>query len=92
MGTNCTLSLPIFSYTPVRLRLYKILSKTKKKNESKSFNLTFRYIDDVLSVNNQSFANGIPLIYLKEFELKEKQKQLSLPHFLTFTSYLTQML
>jgi len=33
-----------------------------KTNEFKAFNLTFRYIDDVLSVNNQSFANGIPLI------------------------------
>ena len=33
------------------------LSKTKKNTEAKSFNLTFRYIDGVLSINNPNFAN-----------------------------------
>jgi hypothetical protein len=58
IGTNCTIPLPIFSYTPMRLSLSlcNILTKTKH-TEDKAFNLTFRYIDDVLSVNNPNFSN-----------------------------------
>jgi hypothetical protein len=31
--------------------------------EAKAFNVTFRYIDDAMSINNLNFANWIPLIY-----------------------------
>jgi len=34
----------------------------QKITEAKTFNLTFRYINDVLSINNLNFANWIPLI------------------------------
>jgi hypothetical protein len=42
------------------------LNQNKKITEVKAFNLTFRYIDDVLSINNPNFANWIPLIFPKE--------------------------
>jgi hypothetical protein len=32
---------------------------------------TYRYIDDVLSINNSRFAECLPLIYLPELEVKE---------------------
>jgi hypothetical protein len=61
MGTNYAPLLSNFFYTPMSLSLYKNLSKTKKI-EAKAFNLTPRYIDDVLPINNTNFAKWIPLI------------------------------
>ena len=45
-----------------------------KKNEKKparSFNFTFRYIYDVLSLNNSRFGDFIDRIYLIELEIKD---------------------
>jgi hypothetical protein len=45
-----------------------------KKNEKKlvrSFNFTFRYIDDVLSLNNSRFGDFVERIYTIEFEIKD---------------------
>ena len=66
----------------MRQNLYKYLSKTKN-TESNAFNLTFMYIDDVLSINNPNFANWIPLMYrqITLFLKKKQQKQLPLPYF-----------
>jgi hypothetical protein len=36
-----------------------------------SFNHTFRYIDDVLSINNHNFHNYVLLIYPDELEIKD---------------------
>jgi hypothetical protein len=36
-----------------------------------SFNNTFRYIDDVLSINNQNFNNYVHMIYTDELEIKD---------------------
>ena len=36
-----------------------------------SFNLVFRYIDDVLSLNNSKFNDYIDVIYSKELEIKD---------------------
>jgi hypothetical protein len=37
--------------------------KDKKIHEARAFNFTYRYIDDVLSINNSRFAEFLPLIY-----------------------------
>ena len=45
-----------------------------KKNEKKlarSFNFTFRYIDDVLSLNNSRFGDFVDRIYPIEREIKD---------------------
>ena len=45
-----------------------------KKNEKKlarSFNFTFRYIDDVLSLNNSRFGDFVDPIYPIELEVKD---------------------
>jgi hypothetical protein len=45
-----------------------------KKNEKKlarSFNFTFRYIDDVLSLNNSRFCDFVDRIYPIELEIKD---------------------
>jgi hypothetical protein len=36
-----------------------------------AFNFTYRYIDDVLSINNSRFAEFLPLIYPPELDVKE---------------------
>jgi hypothetical protein len=36
-----------------------------------SFNHTFRYIDDVLSINNHDFHNYVHLIYSDELDIKD---------------------
>jgi hypothetical protein len=47
------------------------LFKDKKIHEATAFNFTYRYIDDVLSINNSIFAEFLPLIYPPELEVKE---------------------
>jgi hypothetical protein len=42
-----------------------------KIHEARAFNFTYRYIDDVLSINNSRFAEFLPLIYPPELEVKE---------------------
>ena len=45
--------------------------KDKKIHEARAFNFTYRYVDDVLSINNSRFAEFLPLIYPPELEVKE---------------------
>jgi hypothetical protein len=45
--------------------------KEKKINEARAFNFRYRYIDDVLSINNSRFAERLPLIYPPELEVIE---------------------
>jgi hypothetical protein len=49
------------------------LVKDKKIHEAKAFNFTYRYIDDVLSINNSRFAEFLPLIYPPELILKNSK-------------------
>ena len=71
MGTNCTpLLVDLFLY------LYEadFIQGIRKKNEKKlarSFNFTFRDIDDVLSLNNSRFGDFVDRIYPIELEIKD---------------------
>jgi hypothetical protein len=50
------------------------IERLLKKNEKKlnrSFNLTFRYIEDVLSLNNFMFGEFVDRIYPIELEIKD---------------------
>jgi hypothetical protein len=47
-----------------------------------AFNFTYRYIDDVLSINNSRFAEFLPLIYPPELEVKENTDTASSASFL----------
>jgi len=64
-----------------------------KKNEKKlalSFNFTFRYIDDVLLLNNSRLGDLIDRIYPIELEIKDTTDTDSrLLYTLTYTSKLT---
>jgi hypothetical protein len=59
MGTNCApLLADLFLYSYESGFLQKLV-KYKKIHEARAFNFTYRYIDDVLSINNSRFADGV---------------------------------
>ena len=88
MGTNCAPLLAyLFLYSYESEFLQKLV-KDKKIHESRAFNFTYRYIDDVLSINNSRFAEFLPLIYPPELEVKETTDTASSASFWTYTSNL----
>ena len=71
MDTSCALLLAdLFLY------LYKAdfkqgLLKKNEKKLARSFNFTFRFIDDVLSLNNCKFGDFVDRTYPLELEIKD---------------------
>ena len=71
MGTHwASLLVDLFAYSYESEFLQKLV-KGKKINEARNFNFTYRYIDDVLSINYSRFSEFLPLIYPPELEVKE---------------------
>ena len=71
MGTNCApLLADLFLYSYEAEFVQNLLSNKQKKLAA-CFNFTFRYIDDVLSLNNDSFHRHLHAIYPPELEIKE---------------------
>jgi hypothetical protein len=69
-----TFHILIFSSETHQPNELKLSRKHLKKNEKKlarSFNFTFRYIDDVLSLNNSRFGDFVDRIYPIELEIKD---------------------
>ena len=71
MGTNCAhLLADIFRYSYEALFIQSLLS-TGRKRLASQFNFTYRYIDDVLSINNPDFENYLGQMYPPELEIKD---------------------
>ena len=71
MGTNCApLLADIFLYLYEADFVQSLLS-TGKKHSASRFNLTYRYIDDVLSINNPEFEHYLGQMYPAELEIKD---------------------
>ena len=71
MGTNCApLLADIFLYSYEAEFIQSLLSAGKKQLASQ-FNFTYRYIDDVLSINNPDFENYLGQMYPPELEIKD---------------------
>ena len=71
MDTNCApLLADIFLYSYEAEFIQSLLSTGKKKLASQ-FNFTYRYIDDVLSINNPDFENYLGQMYPAELEIKD---------------------
>jgi hypothetical protein len=68
VATLSTYFLFLYSYEAEFVQ--KLLQDNKKKL-AMSFNHTFRYIDDVLSINNNNFHIYVHLIYPDELEIKD---------------------
>ena len=70
-GTSCApLFIDLFLYSYETDFIQGLLKKNKKKLV-RSFNFTFRYIDDVLSLNNSMFGDFVDRIYPIELEIKD---------------------
>ena len=71
MGTNCApLLADLFLYS-YEAEFIQGLMQKKQKKLAQSFNFSFRYIDDVLSLNNPHFKDYLHLIYPSELEIKD---------------------
>jgi hypothetical protein len=71
MSTNCAPLLADLILCPYESEFLQNLVKDKTIHEARAFNFTYRYIDDVLSINNPRFAEFLPSIYPPELEIKE---------------------
>ena len=71
MGTNCApLLADIFLYS-YEAEFIQSLFSTGRKRLASQFNFTYRYIDDVLSINNPDFENYLGQMYPPELEIKD---------------------
>ena len=71
MGTNCApLPADIFLYSYEAEFIQFLLSAGKNKLASQ-FNFTYRYIDDILSINNPDFDNYPGQMFPAEYFLVE---------------------
>ena len=71
MGTNCApLLADLFLYS-YEAEFIQNLIKEGNRTLAKMFNLTFRYIDDVLSLNNKVFSDNLHRIYPPELKIKD---------------------
>ena len=81
MGTNCaSLLADIFLYSYEAEFIQSLLS-TGRKRLASQFNFTYRYIDDVLSINSPDFENYLGQMYALNLNVKYKRTDaLSLWH------------
>ena len=71
IGANCALSIAdLFLYSYETDFIQGLLKKNEKKL-ARSFNFTFRYIEDVLSLNNSRFGDFVERINPIELEIKD---------------------
>ena len=71
MGTTCApLLADLFLYSYEAEFIQSLLSAGRKRLASQ-FNFTYRYIDDVLSINKPDFGNYLGQMYPPELEIKD---------------------
>jgi hypothetical protein len=71
MCTNCVNSLADIFLYPYEAEFVQKLLQDNNKKLAVSFNHTFRYIDNVLSINNHNFYKYVYLIYPDDLEIKD---------------------
>ena len=82
MGTNCApLLADLFLYSYENEFLDKLIKEGKRKLARK-FNLSYRYIDDLISFSNKRFNEFISDIYPKEITISETAEFTSVASYL----------
>ena len=71
MSTNCTPLLPDLFLYSYDVDFIQGLLKKHEMKLAQSFNCTFRYIDDVLSLNNARLGDFVDRINPIELEIKD---------------------
>ena len=82
MGTNCApLLAELFLYSYENEFLDKLIKEGKRKLARK-FNLSYHYIEDLISFNNTRFKEFISDIYSKELTISETTESTSIASYL----------
>ena len=82
MGTNCApLLAELFLYSYENEFLDKLIKEGRRKLARK-FNLSYHYIDDLISFNNKRFKEFISDIYPKELTISETTESTSVASYL----------
>ena len=82
MGTNCApLLADLFLYSYENEFLDKLIKEGKRKL-ARRFNLSYRYIDDLISFNNKRFKEFNSDIYPKELTISETTESTSVASYL----------
>ena len=82
MGTNCApLLADLFLYSYENEFLDKLIKEGKRKL-ARRFNLSYHYIDDLISFNNKRFKEFISDIYPKELTISETTESTSVASYL----------
>ena len=82
MGTNCApLLADLFLYSYENEFLDKLIKEGERKL-ARRFNLSYRYIDDLISFNNKRFKEFISDIYPKELTISETTESTSVASYL----------
>ena len=82
MGTNCApLLADLFLYSYENEFLDKLIKEGKRKL-ARRFNLSYCYIDDLISFNNKRFKEFISDIYPKELTISETTESTSVASYL----------
>ena len=88
MGTNCAPLLADLFLFFYEAKFLQGLLQRKEKRLAQSFNFSFRYIDDVLSLKNPNFRDYLHLIYPTELEIKETTDTTSSASYLDLYLYI----
>ena len=82
MGTNCApLLADLFLYSYENEFLDKLIKEGKRKLARK-FNLSYRYIDDLISLNDKRFKEFISVIYPTDLTISETIESTSVASYL----------
>ena len=82
MGTNCApLFADLFLYSYENEFLEKLVKEGKRKL-ARRFNLSYRYIDDLICFNNKRFKEFISDIYPKQLTISETTESTSVASYL----------
>ena len=71
MGTNCTPLIANLFLTAYEIVFLQRLIKNNDRKLDQTFNYSYRYVDDVLSLNNSRFGDYLHRIYPNELEVKD---------------------
>ena len=71
MGTNCATLIANLFLNAYQVECLQDFLKNKDIKFAHTFNSSFRYIDDALSLNNPRFSDYLHRIYPNELEVKD---------------------
>ena len=82
MGTNCVPSLADLFLCSYENEFLNKLIKEGKRKVARKFNLSYRYIDELISFNNKRFNEFVSDIYPKELTITETTESTSVASYL----------